>query len=85
MAQTFDSPELRTTRNLLYGLLVFNCVVYIVLIPLSLYSSIWEAAYSLVAPILYYLIEGPLFVSRIRNEAKDQKKSPVVRRQYYFT
>ena len=69
---TFDPPELRTTRNVLYGLLVLNFVVYIGLIILCLFSVFWIASFSVFFIILYYSIEGPLFVNRNHSQASCQ-------------
>ena len=72
-APDFRSPELRQTRNLLYGLLVLNFCIYVALIPLDIMSGLFIAYYYLGFPMWYYLIEGPLFVNRTRSQVQGLK------------
>ena len=72
-APDFRSPELRQTRNLLYGLLVLNFFIYVTLIPLVIMSGLIVGYFYLGFPMWYYLVEGPLFVNRTRSQAQGWK------------
>ena len=61
MTSYLNTVHLKSSRSLLLGLLITNMVLYVILIPLSLFAEPWSAVISVPVILVYYIIETSCF------------------------